>query len=75
MTNNERANIMSNTLKVEIKYAYGNELIYPRCEKSELFVRLMGSKTISYENAKLINRLGFNFETINKNVQDLQKSL
>jgi len=53
---------MSNTLKVEIKYAYGNELIYPRCEKSILFTRLMGTKTISFENAKLIYKLGFNFE-------------
>ena len=67
---------MSNNLKVEIKYAYGNELIYPRCEKSILFTRLMGTKTISFENAKLIYKLGFNFESIIKdNIRDLCEQL
>ena len=66
---------MSNILKVEIKTVYGKDLIYPRCKRSILFTKLMGTKTISEDNIMLIKWLGFDFETINRNVPDLQKSI
>ena len=66
---------MSNILKVEIKTVYGKDLIYPRCKRSILFTKLMGTKTISEDNIMLIKWLGVDFETINRNVPDLQKSI
>lgn len=51
-------------LKVTVKNVYGNELIYPACEKASLFCEIAGKKTFtSYEISK-IKALGYEFEVV-----------
>ena len=46
-------------LIVEKKSVYGNDLIYPVCEKSKLFARISGNKTLLPEVIGYIKQLGF----------------
>jgi hypothetical protein len=48
-------------LKVEVKNVYGVEKIYPRCDKSELFAQIAGTKTLTRESIELIRQLGYEF--------------
>jgi hypothetical protein len=42
-----------------IKNVYGNDLIYPICEKAKLFVSLIGKKTFATNDLSVIERLGY----------------
>jgi|TARA_B100000315_G_scaffold131811_1_gene121314 hypothetical protein len=54
-----------NAFKVNIKNEYGMERIYPACADSQRFARhLMGKKTFSREDIKLLKEYGFNFENM-----------
>jgi len=53
-----------NELKVKAKIIYGNELIYPACESSELIAKIAGKKTISRHNLSLLEKLGYKIEVI-----------
>ena len=44
---------------VMIKNVYGNELIYPVCDKAKRFARLSGRKTLSPRDIEIIEELGF----------------
>ena len=50
------------TIKVIIKNVYGNELIYPACETSQMFARLTGTKTLSRYAISIIKTLGYSVE-------------
>jgi len=51
-------------LYITIKNVYGNEMIYPACEKSKAFLNALGLKTFTV-NAKLAAKaLGYNFEQV-----------
>ena len=52
------------TIQVTIKNVYGNETIYPACEKSKLFARLAGHKTLTRADIETIKALGYTFEVI-----------
>ena len=52
------------TIKVSIKNVYGNELIYPVCDKAKSFAHLTGNKTLSHYNVETIKRLGYKVEVI-----------
>lgn len=47
------------TITIEVKNIYGNEMIYPVCEQASLLARLAGTKTITRDALKLIKQLGY----------------
>jgi hypothetical protein len=49
-------------LLVEIKSVYGNELIYPMCDRSRMFAELVGRKTLSPRQVEVIKQMGFEIE-------------
>lgn len=42
-----------------IRNVYGNELIYPVCERAKLLTDLSGRKTFSRQDIETIEKLGF----------------
>lgn len=49
-----------NTISVSIRNVYGNELIYPACDKSRAFAKLKGQKTLTPADIRIIqDELGF----------------
>lgn len=42
-----------------IRNVYGNELIYPVCEKAKLFAKLAGRKTLGAADIQTIKALGY----------------
>jgi len=50
---------MRNKVYIEIKNVYGNNLIYPVCEKAKTFTRLMNKKTFHNYELKEIEKLGY----------------
>tara|TARA_R110002020_G_scaffold89868_1_gene219283 strand:+ start:124 stop:297 length:174 start_codon:yes stop_codon:yes gene_type:complete len=44
---------------VEIKNVYGNDLIYPYCEKAKLFTGITNSKTLNKLQINVIKELGY----------------
>jgi hypothetical protein len=51
-------------ITVERKTVYGNDLIYPSCEKALAFAKLTGKKTFSLMDIKLMQFLGFDVEAL-----------
>jgi hypothetical protein len=63
LTNNRKEQLMlfDKTLKVTVKNVFGNDLIYPYCERSLLdFAILTNSKTLTENAIKWIETLGYN---------------
>jgi hypothetical protein len=59
--------IEKNTIHVEKKNIYGNELLYPVCQRAKIFAVLTGQKTLSAGAISSIKRLGFSVrEYINR---------
>ena len=56
----------TNTLTVETKNLYGNDLVYPVCDKAKLFASIANTKTLGVNTIVLIKKLGYNFEVIGK---------
>ena len=55
------------TIYVEKKNIYGNELLYPVCQRAKIFAILTGQKTLSDGAIYHIKRLGFSVrEYINR---------
>jgi hypothetical protein len=50
------------SITVTIKHVYGNELIYPVCDKSKVFADIAGTKTLSRTVVAQIKRLGYSIE-------------
>ena len=53
--------IMNKYLYVETKTVYGNELVYPKCERSQVLAKLCGTKTFTEKHIRLILKLGYEF--------------
>lgn len=47
------------SIKVQVRSVYGNEVIYPICEKAKLFARLAGTKTLTWQAVQTIKALGY----------------
>jgi len=58
----------NNTLTVETKNLYGNDLVYPVCDKAKLFASIANTKTLGVNTIVLIKKLGYNFEVIGKTI-------
>ena len=50
---------MKKEITVKIKDVWGQERIYPMCEKGKLFSNIAGSKCLSRFDIEKIKRLGF----------------
>lgn len=48
-----------NTIKVQIKSVFGRDVIYPACEKSEGFCKLIGQKSLTEGQIQQIKALGY----------------
>jgi hypothetical protein len=46
-------------ITVKLKSVYGNDLIYPVCDKATLLASLTGKKTFTDESIKTIKNLGY----------------
>lgn len=46
-------------ITVKIKSVYGNEVIYPVCDKSQIFVKMLNQKTLTRTDLQNIQELGF----------------
>lgn len=46
-------------ITLKIKNVYGNDLVYPMCEISENFAKLINKKTFSNYDLKIIEALGY----------------
>ena len=44
---------------VKVKNVYGQEKVYPICEKAKTFARIAGTKTLTTETIGLIKSLGY----------------
>ena len=53
---------MSTELIVQVRNVYGNETVYPVCEKAKLFASLSGKKTLTHYAIKDIKALGYTFK-------------
>jgi hypothetical protein len=55
---------MEKLIKVTIKTVYGKETIYPKNEEAKTFCELIGQKSLTRDNIKLIKKLGYNVEVV-----------
>jgi hypothetical protein len=46
-------------IHVQVKTNYGNQTIYPNCESSKTFCRMLDQKTLTPLNIKYIRELGY----------------
>ena len=51
------------TIIVKRKSSWGNEWIYPVCDKAHMFADISGNKTLLPEVIQLIKKLGYNLTT------------
>ena len=56
-------NKLNNKLIVQVKNIYGIDRIYPVCEKSKIFSRIAGLKTLQPTVIDEIKKLGYQIET------------
>lgn len=55
---------MNQTITFFEKSVYGKTLIYPKCDKANIFAGLIGTKTFSTGQLSLIEALGYKIELI-----------
>ena len=62
MSEESTALAIDKRLIVKKKSVWGTERIYPICEKSKLFTRLVGQKTLDKSAIEIIRQLGYDFK-------------
>ncbi len=55
---------MTMTIQIQIRTVYGNERIYPICDKAKVFARLVGQSTLTRADIAKIKELGFAIEQV-----------
>lgn len=55
-------------LQLTLKAVYGKPLLYPHCDKSQVFADLFNKLTFSRERLALIEKLGYEIEIINEHI-------
>ena len=53
-----------NELQVRIANNYGNNVIYPVCDKAKVFAEIAGSKTLTEAICRKIKSLGYRFVVV-----------
>ena len=62
MSEESKALAIDKRLIVKKKSVWGTERIYPICERSKLFTRLVGQKTLDKSAIEIIRQLGYDFK-------------
>jgi hypothetical protein len=62
MSEESKALTIDKRLIVKKKTVWGTERIYPICERSKLFTRLVGQKTLDRSAIEIIRQLGYDFK-------------
>jgi hypothetical protein len=62
MSEESKALTIDKRLIVKKKTVWGTERIYPICERSIIFARLCGQKTLDKSSIVLIRQLGYDFK-------------
>lgn len=62
---------MKEEIQVYVKNVYGKEMVYPACSKAKYFTDLMGRKTFTKQDIRLIGLIGFFVRTVN--MHDVEK--
>ena len=62
MPEESKALAIDKRLIVKKKSVWGTERIYPICERSKLFTRLVGQKTLDRSAIEIIRQLGYDFK-------------
>ena len=44
---------------VQIKQVYGNDTVYPVDDRAKLFAQLLGQKTLTFTDLRIIKQMGF----------------
>tara|TARA_R110001583_G_scaffold16018_2_gene65053 strand:- start:18 stop:224 length:207 start_codon:yes stop_codon:yes gene_type:complete len=52
------------TIKVQVRNVFGNDLIYPMCMDSKRFTELTQTKTLTRDDIKTIKALGFTVDVV-----------
>lgn len=47
------------SITIQIRQVYGNQAIYPVCEKAKIFAALAGTKTLTLQAVAQIKLLGY----------------
>lgn len=50
------------SIKVQIRNVYGNETVYPACPAAVTFAAIAGTKTLTADTLRLVERLGYTIE-------------
>lgn len=58
--------MLDNKLQVEIKSVYGTSLVYPVCDKAQLFAKLIAKKTFPKHVIDILQELGYELDIISK---------
>jgi hypothetical protein len=53
-------------IQVSVKSVYGNDTVYPVCEKAKLFADIAGTKTLTHATLCLIERMGYTIEQVSE---------
>ena len=62
MSEESKALAIDKRLIVKKKSVWGTERIYPICERSKLFTKLVGQKTLDRSAIEIIRQLGYDFK-------------
>ncbi len=63
----------NNTIHVKEKNVYGNDLVYPVCDKAKLFAQIAGSKTLTEQTLTCIVKMGFMVDYAPINQEDKER--
>lgn len=55
-------------VQVQIKNIYGNQTIYPVCEKAKVFASMVGQKTLTTRDIEHIKKLGYTVQVVQEPV-------
>lgn len=47
------------TIRVQVKSVYGNEVFYPACPQAQLFADVAGTRTLTAQKLEMIKRAGY----------------
>lgn len=57
-----------NTIRVYVKNNYGQDVVYPVCDKAFLFAEIANTKTLTPDTIKKIKALGYKFTVLAKEI-------
>ncbi len=56
------------SIQVTIRNVYGNQTIYPSCEKAKVFAKMLGQTTLTGDDIQYIKAIGFEIEVVAEKV-------